>query len=112
MKYFRFLVWGMVLISLVFTLILFFLAPHHIVMHFNDTGMADNWGNRVGLFLQPVLLAVITFICDRLASSRRKRDGLETMTIITYREWRFVSFIFVVLLIIGGLQLYQLSWLH
>lgn len=75
-------------------------------MHFNDTGMAGYWGNRVGL------LAVITFICDRLAYSRRKRDGLETMAIITYREWRFVSFIFVVLLVFGGLQLYQLGWLH
>lgn len=75
MKRFRFLVWGMVLISLVFTMILFVVAPHRVVMHFNGTGMADSWGNRVGLFLQPILLVVITYICDRLAYSTRKRDG-------------------------------------
>ncbi len=112
MKKYRLLNWGMVVVSFGLTGILIAVAPSQVVMHFKGSGGADSWSSRTGLLLEPLLLLVIAFICDRISRSRRRRDGLKDMPLTTFGEWRLIAACFVILVVFSLLQLYQIGWLH
>ncbi|WP_390404596.1 DUF1648 domain-containing protein [Lacticaseibacillus jixiensis] len=112
MKRFRMFNYSAVAVSLVLTIIFMAMAPRVVVMHFNGTGVADSWSGRAGLLLEPVVLLVIALICDGVARSWRKRNDLKTFPMITIGEWRLLSLVGVVLIVLVALQLYQIGWLQ
>lgn len=112
MKRFRVLNYSAVAIMLVFTIVLMFIAPNTVVMHFNGAGAADSWSGRAGLLLEPALLLVIALICDWVAHSRRKRDGMQTLPVITFGEWRLLSFVGLALIAFVLIQFAQIGFLQ
>ncbi|MCI1986069.1 MAG: hypothetical protein LKJ69_04625 [Lactobacillus sp.] len=111
MAHYRIMNWGMVLVSFVFSLILFILAPRQIVMHFNGIGVPDSWFGPSGLYLEPVLLFVVAWLCERVSVRARRRDGLEALPMVTVSEWRLLALVFVAMVVFALLQLYQVRWL-
>lgn len=101
----------MVITSFVFSLILFILAPSRIVMHFNGVGVPDSWFGPSGLYLEPILLFVIAWICERVAIHARRRDGLIDLPSVTFGEWRLLALVFIAMVVFALLQLYQIQWL-
>ncbi len=61
--------------------------------------------------MDPALLLVIALICARLAYAWRKRDSMQTLPVITFGEWRLLSFDGIALVAFALLQLYQISFL-
>ncbi|MFD1393246.1 DUF1648 domain-containing protein [Lacticaseibacillus jixianensis] len=112
MKHFRMLDYGAVAAMLVFTLFLMVIAPKLVVTHFNGAGVADSWSSRTGLLLEPALLLVIALICDWRAHSWRKRDGMQTLPMITFGEWRLLSFVGLALVGFVLIQLAQIGFLQ
>lgn len=112
MKHFRMLDYGAAAAMLVCTLFLMVIAPKLVVTHFNGTGAADSWSSRASLLLEPALLLVIALICDWRARSWRKRDGMQTLPMITFGEWRLLSFVGLALVGFVLIQLAQIGFLQ
>lgn len=111
MKRYRLLNWGMVMASLIFSLVLMGLGPSRIVMHFTGAGVADSWSGRSGLLLEPLLLLFIAGICVSVASHTRRRAGQSTLPSVTFGEWRLLAMVFILMIVFALLQLYQIQWL-
>ncbi|WP_155286236.1 hypothetical protein [Lacticaseibacillus zhaodongensis] len=69
-------------------------------------------GGRSGLFLEPVLLLVIAFFCDRAAVRERKREDLSDFTQLLPNEWRYMELLLICVVAFALLQMYQIGWLH
>lgn len=110
MKHYQMLNWGMVIVSFIFTLILFINAPSRIVMHFNGVGRADSWASPAGLYLEPILLFVIAWLCERVSKRQRRRDELSHLPMLTFKEWRLIAVVFIAMICFALLQLYQIGW--
>ena len=57
--------WTIVGIGFVFTLIVFFFLPSSIPIHFNAGGIADSYGDRIQIFLFPLLQLLILLLTGR-----------------------------------------------
>lgn len=66
MKYFgsRKLTWVICIIGILIALVSFFFLPQIIPVHFAN-GVADDFGNRIEIFLFPVLLLIITVLTGK-----------------------------------------------
>jgi protein-S-isoprenylcysteine O-methyltransferase Ste14 len=112
MRKYRLLTGSFAGVGFVITLVLMLLAPKIVVMHFAGGGIADSWGGRAGLFLEPVLLLIIAFFCDHAAVRERKREDLSDFTQLLPSEWRYVGMLLLCTVGFTVLQMYQIGWLH
>lgn len=64
MHYSRKLTWIICVIGVLFAVISIFFLPSIIPMHFSN-GVADGFGDKIEIFLFPVLLLVITVLSGR-----------------------------------------------
>ena len=112
MRKYRLLTGSFVGVGFVITLVLMMLAPATVVMHFAGGGVADSWGSRAGLFLEPVLLLVIAVFSDRAAVREHRREDLSDFPQLLPSEWRYVTLLLACLVAFTLLQMYQIGLLH
>ena len=67
----RKLTWGICIAGIAIAIISFFFLPEIIPVHFAGNGAADDFGNKVEIFLMPILLLAVSVSYQSL-----KRSGL------------------------------------
>ena len=67
----RKLTWGICIVGIAIAIISFFFLPEIIPVHFAGNGAADDFGNKVEIFLMPILLLAVSVSYQSL-----KRSGL------------------------------------
>lgn len=103
--------WSIVVVSLVVTLGLMIAGPNVVAMHFGATGAADSWSGKLGLLLEPLILAVIAAVCQYSAAHQRQQMQLSALPQLLLGEWRYLGVMVVVLVVFVILQLNQIGWL-
>lgn len=58
----RKLTWGICIAGIAITIISFFFLPEIIPVHFAGNGAADDFGNKMEIFLMPILLLTVTIL--------------------------------------------------
>lgn len=60
----RKLTWGICIVGIAIAIISFFFLPEIIPVHFAGNGVADDFGNKIEIFLMPILLLTVTILSD------------------------------------------------
>ena len=58
----RKLTWGICIVGIAIAIISFFFLPEIIPVHFAGDGAADDFGNKIEIFLMPILLLTVTIL--------------------------------------------------
>ena len=58
----RKLTWGICIVGIAIAIISFFFLPEIIPVHFAGNGVADDFGNKIEIFLMPILLLTVTIL--------------------------------------------------
>ena len=58
----RKLTWGICIAGIAIAIISFFFLPEIIPVHFAGNGVADDFGNKIEIFLMPILLLTVTIL--------------------------------------------------
>ena len=58
----RKLTWGICIVGIAIAIISFFFLPEIIPVHFAGNGVADDFGNKIEIFLMPILLLAVTIL--------------------------------------------------
>ena len=58
----RKLTWGICIAGITIAIISFFFLPEIIPVHFAGNGAADDFGNKMEIFLMPILLLTVTIL--------------------------------------------------
>lgn len=58
----RKLTWGICIAGIMIAIISFFFLPEIIPVHFAGNGAADDFGNKMEIFLMPILLLTVTIL--------------------------------------------------
>ena len=58
----RKLTWGICIAGIAIAIISFFFLPEIIPVHFAGNGAADDFGNKMEIFLMPILLLTVTIL--------------------------------------------------
>ena len=58
----RKLTWGICIAGIAIAIISFFFLPEIIPVHFAGDGAADDFGNKIEIFLMPILLLAVTIL--------------------------------------------------
>ena len=58
----RKLTWGICIVGIAIAIISFFFLPEIIPVHFAGNGAADDFGNKMEIFLMPILLLTVTIL--------------------------------------------------
>ena len=58
----RKLTWGICIAGITIAIISFFFLPEIIPVHFAGNGVADDFGNKIEIFLMPILLLAVTIL--------------------------------------------------
>ena len=65
--------WILCILTVLSTVIMLFILPKTVPVHFDINGVADRWGSKFELLLLPVILIVCAFSIDPLLKSYRKK---------------------------------------
>lgn len=102
------------LIVFIVCFILFLLAPTTIALHFNEFGLngslVNSRGNRIALFVNPIILLVLSELFIGIERFTRKKQGIIGLPLITFQEWSFIagtSFIGVVMVFLMWAQIHN-----
>ena len=58
----RELTWGICIVGIAIAIISFFFLPEIIPVHFAGNGVADDFGNKIEIFLMPILLLAVAIL--------------------------------------------------
>lgn len=61
----RKLTWGICIAGITIAIISFFFLPEIIPVHFAGDGAADDFGNKIEIFLMPILLLAVTILSGK-----------------------------------------------
>lgn len=59
------LTWGICIAGIAIAIISFFFLPEIIPVHFAGDGAADDFGNKIEIFLMPILLLAVTILSGK-----------------------------------------------
>lgn len=57
--------WGLFICGVLVAGVSFFVLPAMIPTHFTAGGVADDWGNKIEIFLFPILQGIVMFLSGR-----------------------------------------------
>lgn len=95
------------LLTLLATLIIFILAPIHVVTHFNDFNHPDAFGNRIYLFLPAIIQIVVSELSLAWARHLRRKNTLTRLPMLLPRESRLLGILLVLAVVMVALTLQQ-----
>ena len=69
----KILKWILCILTVLSTVLMLFVLPDTVPVHFDISGAADRWGSKYELLILPVVLIACAFILDPMAKSYRKK---------------------------------------
>ena len=83
---------------LLFMIALFLIriSPKTIVTHINGDGIADSYGNRFVLLLEPTLYTIISEVVIHVAKLKRNKTGLQDVNFILASEYSWIGALIVI----------------
>ncbi len=66
--------WLITILSFVLAFVLYPQLPQQIPVHFDSSGGADSFGNRLNVFILPVALVILGVLCSSKVIDRRYAD--------------------------------------
>ncbi len=69
----KILKWILCILTVLSTVLMLFVLPDTVPVHFDISGAADRWGSKYELLILPLVLIACAFILDPMAKSYRKK---------------------------------------
>lgn len=104
MRRFRYIEWGLYLLSLLEVVVFLCFAPAAIVTHY---GADIAYGTKYTLFIYPLLIICLGEIMYHVTKYYRKNNGLDSLQLLTPMEWQFLAALVVVQIVFTGMIVYQ-----
>ena len=76
----RKLTWGICIAGIAIAIISFFFLPEIIPVHFAGDGAADDFGNKIEIFLMPILLLAVNLNDYLSIAKTRTKNGKRKMS--------------------------------
>lgn len=77
------------------TIIVYTLSPRNIITHISEelgsSGVIDARGDKIFLFIYPVILIICSEIIINISMFKRRKDNLLNVNIILVREWNWIT---------------------
>ena len=69
----KILKWILSIFTVLSTVVMLFILPDTVPVHFDINGVADRWGSKFELLLLPAVFIACAFLLDPMANSYRKK---------------------------------------